>query len=491
MKVLLSLLASWLVLTTATTLVPEDDGAEVPPPPPSEDFLQKEIDPLVDLPFQFVLQEELDPLSDPVLQREAFDLPVLIHGEPQPGFAALAPRGRRPAGAGCVPGLPCAGRPLYPSNLAEFPPGRPTLTNLDSICAEGRQKAAYGPWNLPHTGFSHLARQGHALNDLEASMNQCCQLPTDEKLNCSQAAWSDVLEKFCNSEFAVKTRPYHCCKLEGASREECFASSSPFPKYDFTGVEEKPSPCPHGECKPKDLVGAHKLPALSFPPGKPTGANLRNICKLRRYRPVYPPSTLPKTGFGWFVRQARAINRLESEFKKCCRKEDVGCAHRGWEKVLTQFCKQEGAVKTKPHFCCKESEGEDRLTCFTNQAPFPAYDREVQAVNLAEVTPALLDLLCGQFTLLAKQKHVPALVRNMTAPCCELQGEERTQCAEQEKSEFITTLCDSPKAFWKDTKKCCSLAKEAARLTCFDSGYLSNVTLASAEQPAQPTEPTE
>ncbi|XP_015265594.1 PREDICTED: extracellular matrix protein 1 [Gekko japonicus] len=478
MKMLAILLASWLALAGSATVGPKDDREEVPP---AEDLLQKEIDPI---PLQDMLQEELDPYMNPVYQREVFDLPLLVHGEPQTDFSALTPRGRRPPGVG---------HPRYPSNLPDFPPGRPNLSNIDGICAEGRQKAAYGPWNLPHTSFSHLSRQGAALNDLEASVSQCCQLPEDRKLECSQAAWSDVLEKFCEAEFSVKTKPYPCCKLEGASQEDCFARMAPSPNYEQQG--EEPSDCTPSDpsqCKPKDLIAAHKLPKIAFPPGRPTDANIKNICKLRKFRPVYPESTLPKSGFGWFVRQARAINRLEKEFKNCCRKEDVvGCAYGRWETVLTQFCKKEGAVKTKPHFCCKEPEGEDRFACFTNQAPFPAYDREIRVVNLAEVTPALLDLLCGQHTLLSKQKHMPALVQNITQPCCELQGDERTQCAQQEKSQFITTLCNSPKAFWKDTKKCCSQAKDAARVTCFDAGYLSNVTLASTEQPLQPTEPTE
>ncbi|XP_060117219.1 extracellular matrix protein 1 [Heteronotia binoei] len=488
MKMLVVLLASWLVLARSATVAPKDDGAEVPVSPPTEEFLQKEINPMENLPFQFVLQEEVDPFMDPVDQREVLELPLLIHGEPQGGFSAFAPRGLKPSGRG---------RPRYPSNLPEFPPGRPTLGNLNSICAEERQGAAYGPWNLPSTGFSHLSRQGEALNDLESSMGQCCQLAEDKKLDCSLATWSHVLEKFCDAEFSVKTRPYPCCKLEGASKDNCFANLAPFPNYDYVGAQgqrEKLGDCTHSDpswCKPKDLVPARKLPALSFPPGRPTNANIKNICKLRKFRPVYLPSTLPKTGFGWFVRQARALNRLENEFKKCCRKENVGCAQRGWGKVLTQFCKQEGSVKTRPHFCCKEAEAEDRLTCFADQAPFPAYDKEIRVVNLAEITPSLLDQLCGQVTLLSKQKHVPALVQNITEPCCTLEGDERTQCAQEEKREFIATLCNSPKAFWKDTKKCCAQAEDAARVACFDSSYLRNVTLASAAQPLQPTVPAE
>nr|XP_056708872.1 extracellular matrix protein 1 [Euleptes europaea] len=497
MKMLAVLLASWLALAQSVTLEPKDDRTELPPPAGPEDMLQKEID-LGDIRFPFGLQEEIDPFGTPVEQREVTFLPLLIHGEPQTELSSLTTRGRRPSGPGCIRGVNCGGRPRYPSNLAEFPPGRPSLGNIGNICAEGRQKASYGPWNLPQSSFSHLYRQADALNDLEADLSRCCQLPEDEKLNCSQAVWSDALENFCEAEFSVKTSHYYCCKRQGTRKENCFASEAPFPNYDYVSEEpqrgEEPSDCAHSDpaqCKPKDQAMAQKLPAISFPPGRPSDANIRNVCKLRKFRPVYPEGTLPQTGFGWFVRQARAINRLEKEFKKCCRKEDVRCAHRGWEKVLIQFCKQESSVKTRPHFCCKEAEGEDRFACFTNQAPFPAYDREIQVVNLAEVTPSLLDLLCSQFSLLSKQKHIPALVQNITEPCCELKGDERTQCAQEEKSQFIITLCNSPRASWKDAKKCCAKAEDAARIACFDSTYLSNVTLASAGQTPQPTEPAE
>ncbi|XP_066466401.1 extracellular matrix protein 1 isoform X1 [Tiliqua scincoides] len=459
MKMLTVLLATWLVLAQG------EDGAQRPPPPPSDDLSQIEITP-EEIPLGFPEQEEFPE------QRE-IDLPLLFRGEPRT-IGVFSPRGRKP---NCTGIFPCSRRPsLY--KLDEFPPGRPTLGNLGNICAAGRKKISYGPWNLPQTSYSHLVRQGDALNSLETELGRCCHLPQNEKLPCSVRVWSDILGQFCTAELSAKTKPYYCCKLKGDTRQRCFQDAAPFPNYKFKGAAGGANP-----------AGPQKLPELSFPPGRPSSANIGNVCTLRKFRPVYPASVLPRSGYGWFQRQARAVNRMENAFKKCCRTQDVGCARRGWEKSLTQFCKEEFSVKTRQHPCCKLDKTEDRHDCFAVQAPYPDYDKEVQLASLAEVTPSLLDTLCGQVTLLTKQKHIPALVKNITGPCCSLLGEERTQCATEAKSEFITTLCGARRRSWKDPENCCAQTEEGARHNCFNLKYLTSVPLARAGQPLQPTLP--
>lgn len=91
----------------------------------------------------------------------------------------FTPRGR----PGCT-GFSCSSR-RPPLRVGEFPLGRPTAANIDNICAEGRNKLSYGPWNLPQTAFSHLKRQGEAINDMEAGFGRCCRQPGNEKLSCS------------------------------------------------------------------------------------------------------------------------------------------------------------------------------------------------------------------------------------------------------------------------------------------------------------------
>lgn len=84
----------------------------------------------------------------------------------------------------CQQGRPRGG---WGHRLDGFPPGRPSLDNLDQICLPSRQHVVYGPWNLPQTGFSHLSRQGETLNLLETGYSRCCRChnPTN-RLDCAE-----------------------------------------------------------------------------------------------------------------------------------------------------------------------------------------------------------------------------------------------------------------------------------------------------------------
>lgn len=117
----------------------------------------------------------------------------------------LQPRGRRPPcrEVGCSRKLP-----FY--KLEEFPPGRPSLSNLQALCAVGRKKHSYGPWNLPQTSFSHLSRQGEALNQLELQFTRCCQLAEDQKLPCASNEVSDPLSPWLH--LCLGATPATLCK---------------------------------------------------------------------------------------------------------------------------------------------------------------------------------------------------------------------------------------------------------------------------------------
>lgn len=84
----------------------------------------------------------------------------------------------------CQPGRPRGG---WGHRLEGFPPGRPSPSSLDQICLPTRQHVVYGPWNLPQSGYSHLSRQGEALNLLETGYSRCCRCHNYvHRLECAQ-----------------------------------------------------------------------------------------------------------------------------------------------------------------------------------------------------------------------------------------------------------------------------------------------------------------
>ncbi|XP_032090066.1 extracellular matrix protein 1 isoform X2 [Thamnophis elegans] len=304
-------LAAWPL--SATQAPPPANGDDQPPPGqfPVEisqhDVLTDEIS--REFLFQKI-QENLD---------NGQELPILIHGEPQ--WVPLGPRGRRPP---CTE-VGCSRRPPF-YKLEDFPPGRPTLSNLGALCAAGRRKASYGPWNLPQTSFSHLSRQGEALNQLELQFARCCQLSEDQRLPCASNEWEKSLDHFCKQEYSFKTRPFHCCR--GDTREarlSCFASQAPFPNYE-------------GEGASLDLSNV-------------STATLDSICSQASSQGKQKPSP------------ALVQNITES----CCKlpeSERILCAQGVKSQFITAFCSSQRRFWKDPQNCCAQAEGAARNDCF-------------------------------------------------------------------------------------------------------------------------------
>ncbi|KAJ8273548.1 hypothetical protein GJAV_G00102860 [Gymnothorax javanicus] len=101
-------------------------------------------------------------------------------------------------------------------------------------------------------------------------------------------------------------------------------------------------------------------PKVLFPPGRPSLANLQNICNNLALRPSYQLSTFPANFYAYLRRQATAVNSLESLYKGCCKNcgsEEAAvtlkCVQGAWESALMSFCDEEFSVKTKVYSCCE------------------------------------------------------------------------------------------------------------------------------------------
>ncbi|XP_038567371.1 extracellular matrix protein 1-like isoform X1 [Micropterus salmoides] len=133
--------------------------------------------------------------------------------------------------------------------------------------------------------------------------------------------------------------------------------------------------------KPRSFSGPPVLDyPVKFPLGRPTSKNLQAICLDGDHRPRYPDSYFPKSGFGQQRRKASAVNKAESWFSTCCKRNQTWerdvvlcCATQAWELSVESFCEEDSSVKDRLYSCCS-LRGSDRLNCFHNSAPNPNYE---------------------------------------------------------------------------------------------------------------------
>uniref|UniRef100_A0A672Z6E0 Extracellular matrix protein 1b n=1 Tax=Sphaeramia orbicularis TaxID=375764 RepID=A0A672Z6E0_9TELE len=128
---------------------------------------------------------------------------------------------------------------------------------------------------------------------------------------------------------------------------------------------------------------------VQFPLSRPNSDNLQAICDHGDHRPRYPVSYFPSSGYGQQRRRAGFVNMAEALFRICCqgnqtweREVTLCCATQAWEMSVQSFCEEDTSVKDRIYSCC-HLQGNERLTCFHNDAQNPNYE----ATEVLPVTP--------------------------------------------------------------------------------------------------------
>lgn len=85
----------------------------------------------------------------------------------------------------------------------------------------------------------------------------------------------------------------------------------------------------HKDKKKKQPPSSQKA-SINFPLGLPTTDNIESLCQNQKLRPLYSVKCLTGPHHKLLTRQAKSINRIEKEFKKCCKKKHgvLDCAEQ-------------------------------------------------------------------------------------------------------------------------------------------------------------------
>lgn len=428
-------------------------------------------------PESFMLQKEADlsDLFDPadfqveqVMVSPKFDARN-ERGSSRPGM--LTPRGSRPVF------WPRSFPPIqdYP---VQFPLGRPTPDNLEAICLHADLRPRYPDSYFPRSGFGQQVRRADAVNNAESWFSTCCKgNQTWEKevtLCCATQAWELSVKSFCEEDSSVKDRLYHCCRLSGSERLNCFHNDAPNPNYEAT--EELPMPevpskasfnfdpntCGRTVMTPYRTKGSRgkkekklstpKKVDIRFPPGRPTATVIESLCRNQNIRPLYNVRCLPNRGYEWVARQAKTINSMEKGFKQCCkkRKDVLFCAEQKWREGLKKFCLQKTSDQAASS-CCLGNGANDQYNCFQNMSPDPYYNMTLATEELS------LNKVCETHKIIKKRFHVGFSL--FVRECCPLSPQDQTGCFMQRLEEMSQVACSSVDAT-PAVRRCCLLPSE-------------------------------
>ncbi|KAM4579679.1 uncharacterized protein PAE49_004867 [Odontesthes bonariensis] len=155
-----------------------------------------------------------------------------------------------------------------------FPPGRPTADNIESLCSNQKLRPLYNVKCLPSNGYDELARQAKTINRLEKGFKQCCR-KTQGMLNCADQKWRQELHRFCVA-MNSKHEPVdlHCCFSRESEDDaySCFQTASPDPQYNMTSAPE--------ELSLDKICDLHNIIKKRLPVGVPLKTFVSQCCPL-------------------------------------------------------------------------------------------------------------------------------------------------------------------------------------------------------------------
>ncbi|XP_074540484.1 extracellular matrix protein 1 isoform X2 [Halichoeres trimaculatus] len=424
-------------------------------------------------------------------------------GSSRPGI--LPPRGRRP-----VFGPRSFGPPIldYP---VQFPLSRPTSNKLQAICLHGDHRPRYPVSYFPASGFGQLKRRAGAVNIAESWFSTCCKgnqtWERDVTLCCVTQAWELFVQSFCVEDSSIKDAHYHCCKLTGSDRLNCFNNDAPKPNYEGTGELQTPShegaeellmptypftdsfsfdpnTCQRTVMTPysvranrrkkmKKPLASQKVD-INFPPGRPTEHVIEPLCSNLKLRPLYNIKCLPGSGYELVARQAKTINRIEKGFKQCCKRNRniLNCADGKWQDELDKFCRGENGEQVDFH-CCSASEANDRYSCFQNISPDPHFNKTSAAEELS------LHSICNTHKIIKKKFPVGFPLKSFVHQCCPLAEQEKSTCFDEKLKKISGNLCSSKKPTPPAVRRCCRKPSPQNAPECISNILMDGITKAA------------
>uniref|UniRef100_A0A3Q4AJU5 Extracellular matrix protein 1b n=1 Tax=Mola mola TaxID=94237 RepID=A0A3Q4AJU5_MOLML len=153
-----------------------------------------------------------------------------------------------------------------------FPPGRPTADNIESICQNQKLRPLYSVKCLPRSDYEWLTRQAKTINRIEKGFKQCCKKKMG-MLSCADRKWLEEFKKFCTGENGEQV-DFHCCSAGDGENDQykCFQDISPDPHYNMTSTNE--------ELSLSKLCDTHKIIKNKFPVGFPLKNFVTHCCPL-------------------------------------------------------------------------------------------------------------------------------------------------------------------------------------------------------------------